>query len=311
MRPRDAVLIVNEAISAWQTDKASRLGAALAYYAAFSLGPLLLLTIAAAGTIFGEDAAQGRLITQVRGLMGEQGGAALQAIIASAKTHESGTIATIIGSVMLLFAAAGLFGALQDALNTVWEVQPKADRGVRGIVRDRFLSFVMVLGATFLLFVSLVISATLAAMSHRFGDWETIGATRQALHSITAFGVITLLFAMIFKYLPDAKVAWRDVWFGAAVTSLLFAIGKLGIGLYLGHSAIASAYGAAGSLAVLLIWLYYSAQIFLFGAELTKAHATWSGRGIVPSANAERITIEARTQQGMPGSHGPVLRGSG
>jgi membrane protein len=272
---------------------------------------LLLLTVAAAGAIFGEDAAQGRLVTQIRGLMGEEGGAALQAMLASAKKHESGTLATILGSVMLLFGAAGLFGALQDALNTVWEVQPRDDRGVWGILQDRFLSFTMVLGAAFLLLVSLVISATLAAISHHFGDWETIGATRQALHSITAFGVITLLFAMIFKYLPDAKVAWKDVWFGAAVTSLLFAIGKLGIGLYLGHSAVASAYGAAGSLAVLLIWLYYSAQIFLFGAELTKAHAIWSGRGIVPTANAERITLEARTQQGMRGSHASVLRSSG
>jgi membrane protein len=168
----------------------------------------------------------------------------------------------------------------------------------------------MVVAAAFLLLMSLVISAALAAINHRFGDWETIGAMRQALHSVTSFGVITLLFAMIFKYLPDAKVAWKDVWFGAAVTSLLFAIGKLAIGLYLGHSAVASAYGAAGSLAVLLIWLYYSAQIFLFGAELTKAHATRSGRGIIPTANAERITLEARTQQGMPGSHRPVLRGS-
>lgn len=300
MRARDFGSIIKDAAEEWQKDKASRLGAAIAYYAAFSIGPLLLLTVAVAGMIFGEEAAQGQLLEQLRALMGPDGAKAIEAMLAGAKNPKAGTVATIVGSVMLFFAAAGAFGAIQDALNTVWEVEPRADRGIWGIIQERFLSFTMVLGTAFLLLISLVISATLTAMSSLMGNWAQIGFIGNATHAIISLAVITLLFAMIFKYLPDAKVPWRAVWFGAIVTSLLFAVGKFSIGLYLGHSAVASAFGVAGSLAVLMIWLYYSAQIFLFGAELTKAYAKCSGLGIVPTKNAVRITGESRAQQGIP-----------
>ncbi len=296
---RDLRQIINEAAKEWQADKASRLGAALAFYSTFSIGPLLILTIAVAGMVFGEEAAQGELLGQLRGLIGDEGAKALQAMLASAQKPAASRTAAIVGAVMLVVGATGLFGALQDALDTVWEVQPKPGRGIWGILQERFLSFTMILGSAFLLLVSLIINTVLTAMSGYFGRWHKIGLVGQPIDMLVSFAVITLLFAMIFKYLPDAIVAWRDVWFGAAVTSLLFAVGKFGIGLYLGHSAIASAYGAAGSLAVLLVWLYYSAQIFLFGAELTRAHARRFGQGIIPAANAERVTAECRKQEGI------------
>lgn len=296
---RDYGWIVNNAAEEWQRDKAARLGAALAYYAAFSIGPLLLLVVSAAGMVFGEEAAQGRLIDQLGALMGPEGAAAVQAMLAGAKNTQTGTVATILGLVMLIVGAAGAFGAIQDALNTVWQVQPRADRGFWAIVHDRFLSFSMVLGSGFLLLVSLVISAALAAMSSLLCGFEQISLPANVLHAAASLTVITVLFAMIFKYLPDATVPWRDVWFGAIVTSILFAIGKFSIGWYLGHSSVASTFGAAGSLAVLMVWLYYSAQIFLFGAELTKAFSLRSGRHIVPVESAERVTGEDRAQQGL------------
>lgn len=298
IRFRELAPLFKAAADGWQNDKASRLGAALAYYMMFSIGPLLLLTLAAAGTIFGEEAAQGRLLGEIRDLTGEEGAKAIQAMLASRSNQDAGAKATLIGTTMLLFGATGMFGALQDALNTVWEVQPKLDRGLGDVVRERFLSFTMMLGTAFLLLVSLIVSAVLAAISALLGSGD-VGLAGEAINSLLSFIVVTLLFAMIFKFLPDALVAWQHVWFGAAFTSLLFAIGKLAIGLYIGQSALASAYGAAGSLAALLVWLYYSSQIFLFGVELTKAHAQLCGTGIIPAANADPVTSEAKHQQGM------------
>ena len=200
---------------------------------------------------------------------------------------------------MLLLGAAGLFGELQGALNTIWGVRPKPGRGVLGLLRDRFLSFSMVLGTTFLLLVSLVVSAALAALGSLFGEWQT-AVVGQVVNQVISLGVVTLLFAMIYRFLPDVKIAWRDVWLGAVITAVLFTVGKYLIGLYLGRTSTASAFGAAGSLAVLLIWLYYSAQIFLFGAEFTKVHANRFGSRIVPAENAEPVSKEARAEQGMP-----------
>jgi membrane protein len=299
MNTRDFGLIIKKAAVSWQSDKAARLGAALAYYSAFSIGPLLLLTVGVAGLIFGKDAARGRLLSQIRSVTGNQAGEVLETMLAAGEEPGAGTIATVTGSVMLVLGAAGVFGALQDALNTIWEVEPKSDRGIWGIVQDRFLSLTMVLGFAFLLLVSLIVSSGLAAITSLLQGWWEIGVAGQVADFILSLVVIMLLFASIFKYLPDALVAWKDVWFGAAVTSFLFTVGKLAIGFYLGHSAIASAYGAAGSLAVLLVWLYYSAQIFLFGAELTKAHATLFGRAIFPAPNAERVTLGTRQRAGM------------
>jgi len=192
----------------------------------------------------------------------------------------------------------GLFGQLQDAMNTVWEVQPKPGRGLLGLLKDRLLSLSMVMGTVFLLLVSLVVSAGLAALSGLFGSWAA-GGIGQLVAFVVSFGVFTGLFAMIYRFLPDAKVAWRDVWLGAVVTALLFTAGKTLIGLYVGRSGVASAYGAAGSLIVLLVWVYYSSQIFLFGAEFTKAFADRYGSGIEPEAGAEPVTPEARADQGM------------
>jgi membrane protein len=306
MKPRVLWELLQEAGNEWLEDKASRLGAALAYYTIFALAPLLLIVIAVAGFVFGEEAARGELFEQIRGLVGDQGAVAIEAMVANASQKESNTLATIIGVAMLLVGAAGLFGQLQDALNTIWEVQPKPGRGLWDFLRDRFLSFTMVLGCAFLLLVSLVISAVLAALGSLFGDWQA-SIVGQLINIVISFGVITGMFAMIYRFLPDVELAWADVWLGAAVTALLFTVGKWLIGLYLGHSSVGSAYGAAGSLAVLLVWLYYSAQIFLFGAELTKAYADRHGSRIVPMPNAEPVTEKAREQQGIPHPPGKEL----
>lgn len=304
MNPRAVWELLKEAGNEWVEDKAPRLGAALAYYTIFSIAPLLLIVVAVAGFIFGADAAEGQLFGQIRGLVGDQGAATLESMLANTNQPGSNTLATVVGVVMLFVGAAGVFGQLQDALNTVWEVQAKPGRGFWGFLRDRFLSFTMVLGCAFLLLVSLVVSAGLAAVASIFGDWQTtlIG---QVLNVVISFGVISGLFAMIYRFLPDVRIGWKDVWFGAAVTALLFTVGKWLIGLYLGHSSIGSTYGAAGSLAVLLVWLYYSSQLFLFGAELTKAYADRYGSRVVPTPNAEPVTEKAREQQGMPHTASP------
>jgi membrane protein len=297
--------LLKDTASAWLEDKAPRLGAALAYYTVFSLAPLLIIIIGIAGLLFGQEAAESQIITQIRSVVGEQGGQAIQTMLESADEPGTGLLGSILGIGMLLFGAAGLFGQLQDALNTIWGVQPKPGRGIWGFVHDRFLSLTMVLGLAFLLLVSLVISATLAAVVQLLGEWMA-GLIGHIVNEVVSLAVITLLFAMIFKFLPDAKIAWRDVWLGAALTAFLFEAGKFLIGLYLGHSGVASAYGAAGSLAVLLVWLYYSGQIFLFGAEFTKVYAKEYGSGFVPASNAVAVTQEARAEQGIPRTTTPA-----
>ena len=298
MNPRDVWAMLKEAGNSFIEDKAPRLGAALAYYAIFSLAPLLVIVLAVAGLLFNKQAASGLVKGQIEELVGEDGGKAIEQMVASADQPQTGTLATVVGVGMLLFGAAVLFGQLQDALNTIWGVQPKAGRGIMGILRDRFLSFSMVLGTAFLLLVSLVVSAALSAMGRMFGEWG-MSAGGQAVNVVVSLIVVTVLFAMIYRFLPDAKIARKDVWFGAAITSVLFTAGKFLIGLYLGRTGTASAYGAAGSLAVLLIWLYYSSLIFLFGAELTKSYANLFGSRIVPKDYAEPVTAEARAEQGM------------
>ena len=278
------------------------LGAALAYYTIFSMAPLLVIAIAIGGLVFEREAVQGQIAEQIQGLVGEEGGKAVQAMVLSASQPGSGgTLASVLGIVMLFFGAMGLFGELQDALNTIWGVEPKPGRGILGMVKDRLLSFTMVLGTAFLLLVSLVISAVLSALGGLFGDWQT-SLVGQAVNLAVSYVVIALLFAMIYRFLPDAKIAWRDVWLGAAMTALLFLVGKALIGLYLGQAGIASTYGAAGSLAVLLVWLYYSAQIFLYGEEFTKAYANRYGSRIVPAENAVAVTDEARARSQEPGA---------
>ena len=286
-----AKTIVFEAASEWVNDKAPRLGAALAYYAIFSIAPLLVIAIAIAGMVLGEEAAQGQISAQVQNLVGAQGGEAVETMVQSANKPGAGTIGSVLGIAMLLFGAAGLFGQLQDALNTIWEVQPKPGRGAWGFVRARFLSLTMVLGVAFLLLVSLIVSSALAAVGTLLGDWQT-GTVGMIVTTTLDVVVVTVLFALIYKFLPDAVIAWRDVWFGAAVTAVMFSLGKFLIGLYLGRAGVGSAYGAAGSLAVLLVWLYY--------ASLTKAYANHLGSRIKPKPYAEPVTPAARAEQGLP-----------
>jgi len=282
------VQLIREAGSRWMDHRAPRLGAALAFYALFSLAPVLVIVTAIAALFFGVQASQGQIVGQLRELVGEEGGKAVEVMLANANNAHKGTFATVVGIAILLVGAMGLFDELQDSLNLIWGVQPKPGRSWLSILRDRFMSFSMVLCIAFLLLVSLVVSAVLSALTSFLGTWREAVAG-QTLELLISLGIITILFALIYRYLPDARIAWRDVWFGAVVTSVLFTVGKLFIGLYLGQAGIGSAYGAAGSFAVLLLWLYYSAQIFLFGAELTRVYADRFGSGVVPAKDAELV----------------------
>jgi len=256
-----------------------------------ALAPLLILLISIAGLAFGKDAAQGRISAQIRGLVGGQSAQAVEGIIASANKPSTGMLASVAALITLLLGASGVFGALQDGLNTIWEVESKPGRGILGLLKDRFLSLTMVLGFAFLLLVSLVLSAALSALSDFMGGVLPLPSfVLQALDVIVSFAVITLLFAAIYKVLPDVEIAWNDVWIGAVITSLLFTIGKVFIGIYLGRSSVASAYGAAGSLVVILIWVYYSTQILFFGAEFTQVYADAVGSRIKPDKDARSVT---------------------
>jgi membrane protein len=266
--------LLGQTFAEWQEDRAPRLGAALAYYTVFALAPGLILIIALAGLVLGKEAAQGQIITQVQYLAGAAGAEAVRAAIESARNAGGSLLATALGVVTLLFGLWGVFGELQDALNTIWGVTTTPGRGVLGVVKKRFWSFTMVVGIGFLLLVSLAASAWLAALGKFFSRLLPFpAAMMEATNALLSFGIITFMFAVIYKLLPDVKLAWRNVWTGAAVTAILFTIGKTVIGLYLGRSTVASVYGAAGSLIVILLWVYYSAQIVFFGAEFTKVYS--------------------------------------
>jgi membrane protein len=235
-----------------------QLGASLAFYTALSIAPLLVISLAVGAFVFGDDAARGEVASQMRSLIGSQGAHAVEDMIESANKSASGATATVLGVVMLLFGASGVFGELQQSLNKIWEVETKKDRGFMRIVRERFFSFVMVLGSAFLLLVSLVLSTLLASLGKYFAQLpDSVAWLSQIFNFLVSFIVITLLFAMIFKILPDANIAWWQVWLGASLTALLFSVGKFFIGLYLGRSSVASSYGVAGSCVVLLVWVYY------------------------------------------------------
>jgi membrane protein len=262
--------VLQEAASDWMDDNAARMGAALAFYSVLSLAPLLLIAVGLAGMVFDEADARARLVAQISELVGKEGSEAIQAMLESG-SKSSGALSTIVGIVTLLFGASGVFGELQSAMDAVWDVKPKKT-GLLEMLRGRFLSFAMVLGTGFLLVVSLLVSTSIAALQDSVqGRWTALEPALHGLTMIATFAIVTLLFALIYKLLPDAKVTWRDAWTGAFVTAALFSIGKLAIGLYLGKSGLASGYGAAGSLVVLIVWIYYSAQIVFFGAEITHA----------------------------------------
>mgnify|MGYP000052913425 CR=1 FL=1 len=282
-------------------DKVTRHAAALAYYTVFSIAPLVIIVIAITGAVFGREAASGQLVAQLRGLVGTDGAQVIEDMIANAGQQETGTVATVVSIVTLVLGASGVFGQLQDSLNTIWGVMPRPGLSIKYMLRSRLLSFSLVIGIGFLLLVSLVISAALAALDYFLNQtFPGGGVLLQFVNLVISIAVITLLFAMLFKFLPDVKIAWRDVWFGGFVTAILFTIGKVLIGLYIGNSAVASVYGAAGSLVVLLIWIYYSALILFLGAEFTQVYATRFGSHIEPTGIAIALTPDARARQGIP-----------
>ena len=270
--------LLKETLKEWRADNASRLGAALAFYSLFSIAPLLIIIISLAGLVFGRDAAQGRVVEEIQGLVGLEAARSIETIIGESRAPAPSIFTAIAGIVTVLLGASGVFGELQEAMNVIWNVPPKPSRTIPEMIKDRFLSFTMVLGTGFLLLVSLVISAALSAMNESLARLTAVSpAVLQLVHLITSFAVTTVMFAMIYKVLPDLRIAWTDVWLGAAATSLLFTIGKFLIGLYLGKSTVASTYGAAGSIVILLLWVYYSAQILFFGAEFTQVYANRYG----------------------------------
>ncbi|MFC0251908.1 YihY/virulence factor BrkB family protein [Massilia consociata] len=267
--------IVSAAANAWMDDYAPSMGAALSYYTLFSLAPLLVLIIAIAGMVFGQDAAQGAIIAQLQGIMGKEGATAVQGLLQAAREPSTGIVASIVGGVLLLLGATAIFAELQTDLDRIWRVPAKEKpSGVWGWLRSRVLSFGLVLGLAFMLMISLVVSAALAATSEWLGGGNAAESVLASVLNFTAsFALFAVLFAMIYKIMPTAKISWHDVWMGAAVTALLFNVGKSLIALYLAESSVASGFGAAGSFVILVAWFYYSAQIFLFGAEYTWVYA--------------------------------------
>jgi membrane protein len=276
----------------WLDDKAPQLGAALAYYSVFSLAPLILVLLAIVGFLFRDDpaGAWSRITEQMSYFLDKRGVQIVQDIAQQVSQRSKGFVATTIGVALALFGASGVFGQLQDALNTIWGVKAKPAAGIASFLRARFLSFTMVAGVCFLLLVSLVIESLLKSFSH-FVQATVPGGLAIALsvYFIFDFLVVILVFAMIFKVLPDAIIRWRDVWIGAAMTALFFLLGKWALGFYLGSGTAASAYGAASSLITLLLWIYYSSQILLFGAEFTQVYANEFGAGVQPDRHAVRV----------------------
>jgi membrane protein len=288
MRVRDFASMLMESAGAWMEDNALRLSASLAFYSVFSLAPLLVIAVSIAALIFSEQTVRDQISAQLEALAGPRAADAVEALLVVASTQKrTGTFAVIAGMVVMVFGASGVFGELKDALNTIWGVVVKPGRTLPRLIRDRFLSFSMVLSVGFLLLVSLLLSAILTALS-KYMNWllPLPELVWRMLDFLGSLGVITVLFAMIFKSLPNVRIGWHDVWIGAALTSLLFVLGKFLIGFYLGASSVTSAYGAAASVVIVLLWVYYSACILFFGAEFTKVYACRFGSGIVPNNRA-------------------------
>lgn len=282
---------LKRAVAAWWNDNAIRLGASLSYYTLFALAPMLLVAIAIAGTVFGEEAVRGEIVGQVNSLIGNEGGVAVQALLKGAALRGDSTMATIVGSITFFFAACGAFLELQSAFNFIWRVTPSPSSGgqIKEFVLDRIRSFGLVVAIGFLLMVSLAVSAALAAFGSWLQRWAPgMPVVLNVLNAVVSLAVTSVLFAMLFKFLPDVELSWPDVATGALVTALLFAVGKNAIGVYIGHSATASAYGAAGSVLVLLLWVYYTSQIVLIGAQFTRLYAERVRGPVSPSSFAER-----------------------
>ena len=273
-RLSEAGSFLGEVFQEFSNDNALTLGAALAYYTVFSMAPLLVLVIAIAGLVFGHAAAQGEIVAQVQGMLGQAGAETIESMIERASQPASGVAATIASLATMIVGASGVFGQLQSSLNHIWGAETQRRSGVRGHVQRRLLSLSMILGVGFLLLVSLALSAVLSAVHHVLSEWFPVLSEFLPLANfLLSFAIITALFAMIFKLLPDARIEWRDVWLGAAVTALLFTIGKSLIGVYLGRAGVTSVYGAAGSLVLILLWVYYSSQLLFLGAEFTEVYS--------------------------------------
>lgn len=287
-RTKPAWNVVKGTVSDFVNDRAMQQAAAISFYTMFSLAPLLVIVIAIAGFVWEPEQVRNQLVGEFRGLMGESGSEMIEEILANASRREgAGVIAAIVSIIALFIGSLGVFGQLKSALNTIWNVEPRPGRGVMGFVRDRLLSFAMVMCIAFLLLVSLVVSTAISAVGHMISRAVTIPeAVMQLINLVASFGLITLLFAAMFRILPDAQIRWRMVWIGAASTALLFSLGKYLIGLYLGRASVVSVYGAAGSLALILLWIYYSSIIFFLGAEFTQAYAVHAGEEIAPSPHA-------------------------
>lgn len=285
----------------WSEDKASRLAAALAYYTVFSIPPLMVVAIGIASLFTDRQVVEQQVVNQSAALMGQQGGDAIQTILNSAEEPGQGElVSTLIGVALLIFGASGVFTQLQDALNTIFGVKPDPKRGIMGMIRERFLSFTMVLTIGFILLVSLVLSTVLTALGDFVGGLVSEAAILLwIVNFVISFGVFTLLFALIFRTVPDIKIGWRDVLIGGALTAFLFKIGEYALAFYFEKNDPTSAFGAAGSIILLLLWVYYSAQIMFFGAEFTEVYARERGAGIQPKDGALPITDEARAQQGI------------
>jgi len=275
VRWRDLWLAVRLTFKEWRKDKAQRLGAALAFYSVLSLSPLLVIIIAVAGRLFGAEAVRGELVGQFESAIGRGAASQVEAMIANASNPSTNTLASILGIAALLVGATGVFGQLKDALDTIWDARPSRVRGIRAFVRRYVLALGMVLGVAFLLIVFLIMSAGTTAIA-RWADTLPAGTVPLLRFADLAvsLGLITVMFAMVYRVLPEVRIAWKDVWIGAFVTAILFNVGRIGIGLYLGRSSVGSVFGAAGSLVVILVWIYYSASIFLLGAEFTHVYAS-------------------------------------
>lgn len=313
--------ILKLAYQGWKEDRASRLSAALAYYTIFSLAPLLVIVIAITGLIWKADVVRTQLLGQIQSLVGPEGALFVADLITNTGSPAQDIVATLIGITTLLFGALGVFNELHNSLNIIWEVKEEKPKGflqtVKKVIIDRLLSFTMILGIGFLLLVSLVISAGLSATQETIGNAIPLSELiLQIVSTVISIGVITILFALMYKFLPDAKIAWRDVWMGAFVTAVFFSLGKTAIGLYLGNSAVASSFGAAGSLVLLLVWIYYSAQILFFGAEFTQVYANKYGSKIIPEAVEKTThsqsggTKELKNQSALPGPTAIATRAS-
>jgi membrane protein len=297
--------LIRKSVAAWVDDYAPSMGAALAYYTLFSIAPLLIIAIAVAGLVFGQEAARGEIVAQIQGLIGREGAIAVQGLLKSANEPAQDIFATVISIITLVIGATTVFAELQSDLDRIWRVPaPAKENGIWNLLRTRLLSFGAVLGLGFLLLVSLLVSAAIAAFGKwSYGFFEGREAYLHALNFSISFAITTLLFALIYKYMPRARIAWRDVLVGAAVTALLFEIGKFLIGLYLGTASVASGFGAAGSLVVLLVWVYFSAQIFLLGAEFTWVYSHEYG--------SKKTQAGQKSAQAVPSRSGGAAAGVG